>query len=158
MQMIDHPSLGWSSTVARHVVRFRQVMVIVGVVLFAIAYPSSQRLEFDRRIDAMFQPTDRTLLDYRELQQSFGGNSVVMLVYQDQEFASPEGLLRNEAIATQVDNVVGVEGVLSPALLNHAVEKLQPASLLSNAPALFRQNDPVAEGFDDLFAGKVAGR
>ena len=134
-------------------VRWRLPLWIIGAVLFGVAYPASKQLEFDRSIGAMFEPTDATFLAYQELQQSFGGNAVVMLVYDDRDFATTAGLARNQAIAETIAELDGVAEVLSPSLLNQAVEKLQPTSLLSESPALFRKPDAVAEGFDELFAG-----
>ncbi|MFK8111744.1 MAG: RND family transporter [Rubripirellula sp.] len=101
----------------------------------------------------MFKPSDPTFIAYKELQDSFGGNSVVILVYQDSELATRGGLERNDAIAESVNNIAGVSGVLSPAKLDRAIKRVQPLSMFSSAPALFSQGDPVAEGFDQLFAG-----
>lgn len=101
----------------------------------------------------MFKPTDPTFVAYRELRESFGGNSVVILVYKDPQLATTEGLNRNAAIAQRVNGIPGVGGALSPAKLNRAVQRIQPLTLFSNAPALFREGDPVSEGFNDLFSG-----
>ena len=122
-----------------------------------IAYPASRRLEFNRSIGAMFKPADPTIVAYRELQESFGGNSVVMLVYQDANFMSDAGIRRNEVLSLRVEQVSGVDGVLSPAVLNRAVEKVQPTSLISSVPALFQENT-VASGFDELFSGYTHSR
>jgi DNA-binding transcriptional regulator of glucitol operon len=152
-EMIDHTPLGWSATVSRQVVRGRLVTLVVGLAILAIAMPTSQKLKFDRHIGAMFKPTDQTFLDYQELQRSFGGNSIVIVVYQDQALTTAAGMARNQAIAARVGKIEGVEGVLSSSRINHVVETIQPSSLLSSGPALFRQGDLVAEGFDELFAG-----
>jgi predicted RND superfamily exporter protein len=152
-EMIDHTPLGWSATVSRQVVRGRLVTLVVGLAILAIAMPTSQKLKFDRHIGAMFKPTDQTFLDYQELQRSFGGNSIVIVVYQDQALTTAAGMARNQAIAARVGKIEGVEGVLSSSRINHVVETIQPSSLLSSGPALFRPNDQVAEEFDELFAG-----
>jgi predicted RND superfamily exporter protein len=133
--------------------RWRLLSLIIGLTILALAMPASNRLQFDRHIGAMFKPTDSTFLDYQELQTSFGGNSIVILVYQDRRLATGEGLARNSAIAARVKGVEGVEGVLSSALIDRVVEKVQPASLLSSDPALFLKKNRVSEGFDKLFSG-----
>ena len=137
---------------AAQLVRFRIPLALAGLVVGLIAWPASRGLEFDRSISAMFKPDDPTIVAYRELQDSFGGNSVVMLVYQDTNFMSAEGIRRNESLTQRVARISGVDGVLSPAILNRAVEKIQPTSLISSVPALFQANE-VAAGFDRLFAG-----
>ena len=106
----------------------------------------------------MFQKDDPTFVHYQQLQQSFGGNSVVILVYQDQDLRSNDGMARNRQIADLVKEIGGVKGVLSPAKLNSAVTKLQPLSLFSSEPALFQEGNEIAEGFDSLFAGYTHSR
>ncbi len=156
--MRGHPTQSrWPAAVSEQVVRLRIVLAVVGLVMGLIALPASLRLEFNRSIGAMFKPDDPTIVAYRELQESFGGNSVVMLVYQDADFMSAKGLRRNETLSQRVEQVSGVDGVLSPAVLNRAVEKVQPTSLLSSVPALFQEN-AVAAGFDDLFSGYTHSR
>lgn len=101
----------------------------------------------------MFEPTDETFLSYQQLQDTFGGNAVVMLVYQDTNLASAEGLQRNQSIANRVQQIEGVGGVLSLSVLNAAVEKIQPGQLLSTEPSLFQSENRIGAGFDDLFSG-----
>jgi hypothetical protein len=134
-------------------VRWRLPLLLAGLACLAIAYPTSRRLEFDRSIAAMFEPSAPTFTAYQELQQAFGGNSIVILVYRDRELATAAGLERNRAIAQQVGSVPGVAGVLSPALIDDVVRAFQGPGTGAGEPALFRTGDAVAEGFDELFAG-----
>lgn len=138
---------------ADRLVRGRFALALVGILIAAIAYPVSTRVDFDRSITAMFAADDPALVAYRELEQSFGGNAVVMLVYEDAEFQTDEGLARNQTLSLEIESIPGVAGVLSPSVLNGAVEKIRPASLFSKSKSLFKANDPVARGFMDLFAG-----
>lgn len=101
----------------------------------------------------MFPADDPAYLAYRELQEQFGGNAVVMLVYQDNELTADAGIERNRIMSEQVAAIPGVKGVLSPSVLNAAISKLQPLSILNRAPTLFRQGNKIAEGLDELFAG-----
>ncbi len=101
----------------------------------------------------MFPADDPAYLAYRELQEQFGGNAVVMLVYQDNELTADAGIERNRIMTEQVAAIPGVKGVLSPSVLNAAISKLQPLSILNRAPTLFRQGNKIAEGLDELFAG-----
>ena len=139
--------------VATRWVGLRYVLAIAGGLIAAIAYPVSVRVDFDRSITAMFAADDPALVAYRELEQTFGGNAVVLLVYEDSAFASDEGLARNETLSATVESVPGVAGVFSPSVLNDAVERIRPASLFSNSAALLKSNDPIARGFLEIFAG-----
>jgi uncharacterized protein len=138
---------------AHGIVRWRFVLAVIGAVVAAVAYPVSTRVDFDRSIAAMFADNDPALVAYRELERSFGGNAVVMLVYEDDAFETDAGLARNEDLSAAIETIPGVAGVLSPAVLNGAVEKIRPASLFSASSSLFKKSDPVARGFMELFAG-----
>ncbi|MDG2221193.1 MAG: MMPL family transporter [Rubripirellula sp.] len=146
----------------------RWPLLLVGCVALLVAYPISRRLDFDRGIESMFDPLDPTVVSYRELQDTFGGNTVVMLVYQDLALTTSAGIQRNQAIGKDVEAIAGVRGVLSPAILNETVKKFSPRNLFAESlnklsgngsekpaqlPALFRTEDPIAAGFDELFAG-----
>jgi len=74
----------------------------------------------------MFPADDPAYLAYRELQEQFGGNAVVMLVYQDNELTADAGIERSRIMSEQVAAIPGVKGVLSPSVLNAAISKLQP--------------------------------
>ena len=50
----------------------------------------------------MFPADDPAYLAYRELQEQFGGNAVVMLVYQDNELTADAGIERNRIMTEQV--------------------------------------------------------
>ncbi len=106
----------------------------------------------------MFPPDDPAYLAYRELQEQFGGNAVVMLVYQDNELTADAGIERNRIMTEQVAAIPGVKGVLSPSVLNAAISKLQPLSMFNRAPTLFRKGNKIAEGLDELFAGYTHSR
>src|SRR5690606_13188132 len=67
----------------------RWILAIAGLIILAVAWPLAGRLQMDRTIEQMFPADDPTLLAYHELQQSFGGNAVVMLVYRDAELFTP---------------------------------------------------------------------
>ncbi|MFG0268212.1 MAG: MMPL family transporter, partial [Rhodopirellula sp. JB055] len=126
-------------------------------------------LGMDRSLAAMFAPSDPTLNQYQHLQQTFGGNLVVMLVYDDAELMTPEGVARNRRWTTSAESIDGVRGVLSVAKLVEAFAYIRPQlSLLSgsiqsesagsSAPSLMlAKDDPVANSFRELFAGYTHG-
>lgn len=137
--------------------RHRWTLAIVGALILAAAWPLSARLQTDRTIEQMFDPSDPTLLAYQELQQAFGGNAVVMLVYRDPELLTPAGLERTSEISARVEAIDGVRGVLSVAQLNSVLGLIRPAGLFggpqSDLPPLLRDKDIVVRAFEKLFTG-----
>jgi len=143
----------WTWSFAGKLLAARWVLFAIGLILFGLAYPSAQRIRFERSIASMFPADDPAYLAYRELQEQFGGNAVVMLVYQDSELTADAGVERNRIMTERVAAIPGIKGVLSPSVLNSAISKLQPLSILNRAPTLFRKGNKIAEGLDELFAG-----
>ncbi|PHQ32832.1 efflux RND transporter permease subunit [Rhodopirellula bahusiensis] len=127
-------------------------------------------LGMDRSLAAMFSPADPTLNQYQHLQQNFGGNLIVMLVYEDADLMTPEGVARNQAWTASAESIDGVRGVLSVAKLVEAFAYIRPQfSLLTGAiPAdpgapsppskMLEKDDPAANSFRDLFAGYTHGQ
>ena len=104
----------------------------------------------------MFPPDDPALVDYQSLQNAFGGNVVVMIVYHDEDLMSDAGLARSEAISAAIAEVEGVHGVLAPSVLNDLVAMMRPIRFLagrSGEPPLARKGDKVARGIDLVFSG-----
>jgi len=145
------------SSAARWLIASRWVLAILGAIILAVTWPLSARLEMNRTIEQMFPADDPTLRAYHELQQSFGGNAVVMLVYRDPELFTPEGLERAGEVSAQVQAVDGVRGVLSVAELNEVLGLIRPAGLLTglrgDTPPLLREQDIIARAFNRLFTG-----
>ena len=149
---------GLASVMAAKIVRFRLWLALVGAAVFCLAYPISNRLEFDRRIESLFAQDAPDLVAYGELKEAFGGNAVALLVYQDTELASPAGIDRNRSIAAEIAALDGVTDVLSTARLSDAIRKFRPTFTMSTTPNLFRAGDVVAEGFDEIFSGYTHSR
>ncbi|TWU22208.1 MMPL family protein [Novipirellula galeiformis] len=147
---------GMPGKTASLLIRYRVILSLLGLVVLVASVPFSNRLQLDRSIAAMFAQRDPTLVDYKTLQDSFGGNAVAMLVYRDPDLMSRAGLQRSEAIASRVIEIEGVDGILSPSTLNAAIEKIRPGNFFSSAsdtPGFIRKNDVVARGIERLFSG-----
>ncbi|MCM2374134.1 MMPL family transporter [Rhodopirellula sp. ICT_H3.1] len=119
----------------------------------------------NRSLASMFAADDPTLIAYQDLQSTFGGNLVVMLVYDDDDLMTTQGLVRNRQWTEHVEQMPGVEGVLSVAKLVDAFKYLRPEfsfSLMTssdeNPVALFRDEDPIANQFRELFSGYTHSR
>ena len=129
--------------------RLRWWALLAGLIPLAVAWAPARRVTLDRSIDSLFAEGDPALRDYRLLQNSFGGNAVVMLVYHDGGLWSSEGLARNASISDRVSKIEGVRGVLSTSRLNGLLDTF---SVGSGVPAFLR-DDPIAARFEELFAG-----
>jgi predicted RND superfamily exporter protein len=129
------------------------VSIIVAFACFFVAWPVANQLKFDRTITSMFNPMDEDLRSYQSLQNDFGGNSVAMLVYRDAELWSTEGIARNEKVTQAIAKIPGIDGVISPAILNDLVKKVRPGSFLSKDPPLINRRESIARGFDQMFVG-----
>lgn len=70
-------------------------------------------LNFDRSIENMFAPDNPLLDPYEQLKRTFGGNEVVMAVYQDDDLLSPGGMQRLTRLEAQLQQIPGVEATLS---------------------------------------------
>lgn len=150
----------WVQSIASRLIRVRLLAVLLGIVIFAIAFPYARQLEMDRSISAMFDPDDSTLQDYQQLQQAFGGNAVAILVYRDANLMSRAGFDRSKAISDRVNAIPGVREVLSPAILSNLVQNARVTGLLnkflarpSDIPPLMEPNNKIAQGIDALFSG-----
>ncbi|MEM6978388.1 MAG: MMPL family transporter [Planctomycetota bacterium] len=104
----------------------------------------------DRSLASLFADDDPSLLNYQSLQQTFGGNLVVMMVYDDPELSTPAGLDRNRRWTQAARSVDGVEGILSVAKLSDAFAWLRPTA---GKTGVLNRSDPLAVDFLDLFAG-----
>ncbi len=137
----------------------RWLLFTLAIAAGLVAWPLSSRLTLDRRLESMFRPDDPNLVAYQELKAAFGGNAVAMVVYRDVDAFSSDGFQRNDDIGDRIQSLTGVAGILSPAVLNRAIQTLRPvnaatlASGASETPALASEDDEFAQRFDEIFAG-----
>jgi len=93
----------------------------------------------------MFPSGSKVLNDYQLLKRSFGGNEVVLLVYQDREFwkGSDQSMERLSRISRSVANVSGVRAVMDLSQINLLVLSAETgiASLFVPTPELDRAEE-----------------
>src|SRR6266568_1919707 len=89
----------------------------VAIILAAAAYGPSRHVRFDRSIEHMFASDDPLLPPYQRLKRDFGGNEIVMAVYQDEHLLDPDGsgIQRLRSVSQRIKQVAGVRDVLSLA-------------------------------------------
>src|SRR5436190_23004730 len=99
----------------------------VALLLAAAAYYPSRQVRFDRSIEHMFAPSDPLLPPYQRLKREFGGNEVVMAVYQDEHLLDPDGrgIKRLATTSQRMAKVAGVRDVLSLAEVGGLLEQLE---------------------------------
>ncbi len=149
--------------IARHLERWRWLLLLIGVVMGAASLPLSRTLRLDWQLDRMFPPGDALVESYHRLEDRFGGNEVVIAVYRDPELwnASGVGLERLAVVTEQLSKVDGVAAVLSLAELHRILEQMRaPLKLLrfgtaveSSTVPLLDKNDRLAQALLDVFAG-----
>jgi predicted RND superfamily exporter protein len=145
----------------------RWPLFCAAVVVAAVAYFPSRHVHFDRSIEHMFAASDPLLPPYQRLKRDFGGNEIVLGVYQDERLlaADGSGIQRLAKISGEMKQVAGVRDVLSLADVNALLEQLQKAKQLGGllgafgktpqrtGPPILDLNNPLTARFRDLFAG-----
>ena len=96
-------------------IAWRWLLLAIAAGLVAAAIWPAGRVEFDRSIENMFAADDPLLVPYRKLKRTFGGNELVLAVYEDSELLNPDrmGIRRLAGIAERCEQVPGVRAVLS---------------------------------------------
>jgi len=154
---------------ASFLIAARWPLLIAAVVIAAAAYGPSRHLRFDRSIEHMFAPSDPLLPPYQRLKQQFGGNEIVLAVYQDEHLLDPDGrgIERLRQVSQRMKQVAGVRDVLSLAEVDRLLAQLQQGKTLGGVLELFQKKgtdafrgpailDPaskLAARFRELFAG-----
>jgi predicted RND superfamily exporter protein len=98
--------------IATALVSWRYVLLAIGCALAVVAALTARRLEFDQSIENMFVANDPVLLSYGKLKRTFGGNEIVLAIYEDEQLLNPDrqGVRRLKSIAEQLADVDGVDG------------------------------------------------
>lgn len=132
--------------VVQWVTRGRHLLLLLAAILLGVALWLAPQLHFDRSVENMFPPTSPILADYQQLKRTFGGNEIVLAVYQDPHLfaADGSGLARLRHLRQQiVKDVPGVKAVLS-------IDQPLPGELILGAT-------PLAERTRELFRGYTHG-
>ncbi len=165
-----------SRGIAGFLVKTRWILLSICVLLAPAAWYFSNQLDFDRSVESMFADNDPVLEPYLRLKETFGGNEIVLAVYEDRDLlhADGRGIRRLYGVSRQLKNVEGVRGILSLAELNDALNKLYyvnevgPLRIIREFDTLFEskpvdietvkvpivdQTDELAKQFREMFEG-----
>ncbi|MEM7312838.1 MAG: MMPL family transporter [Planctomycetota bacterium] len=104
-----------ATSITRYLIRFRYALLVVAGILAICAFYPAAGLELDRTIDSMFSPDSELLAPYKDLKRIFGGNDVVLCVYDDPDFLNEDesGMKRLKSIGRRLKSVPGVGGILT---------------------------------------------
>ncbi|WP_158264904.1 efflux RND transporter permease subunit [Blastopirellula marina] len=94
-------------------IALRWPLLTIGILLTAGAMYLGQGLKFDRSIENMFAPDDPLIESFERFNRIFGGNEVVLGVYEDDQFFTPAGMDRVEKVRAEIESLDGVREVLS---------------------------------------------
>jgi len=150
---------GSGSQLAARLVNYRWWLLGLALVLGVAGFALSRQLDFDRSIESMFSPRDPVLQPYRELKRLFGGNEIVLAVYDEPNLLDPSGaaIRRLTKVSSQLTHVRGVQDILSLAEVNQALVSIYSlASLLGRSHSEYPIVDPdseLAREFLDIFEG-----
>ena len=149
-------------------IAWRYPLFVLGIALALAAFFPSQGIKFDRSIENMFSASDPILPPYLRLKKQFGGNEIVLAVYEDPELlhADGRGIKRLAATSARMKKVAGVKDVLSLAEVSALLEKLEQARRFANifgpkddwkGPAVLNPKSDLARNYQELFQGYTHG-
>ena len=133
-------------------VDWRIPLLMIAIGLAAIAVAPARNVKFDRSIENMFAADDPLLPPYQKLKNTFGGNEVVLAVYEDHNLldSTGGGLKRLQRVTERLKKVEGVADVLSLSTLN---DTLSVVNFLSKSPPLINPNNRLAQRYLKIFEG-----
>jgi predicted RND superfamily exporter protein len=101
--------------VANWLVRHRNLLAVVAVVVTILSVAQSRRLEFVRSIDTMFDRTDPALIPYRRMIRAFGSSEVVLAAYDDPDLFTTAGIERLRGLTDTIATLPGIASATSLA-------------------------------------------
>ena len=99
----------------QHLISWRWWLLGLAVAIAVVCMRPASQVEYDRSIQNLFSANDPLLEPYRRLQRVFGGNEIVLAVYEDPNLLAVDrsGIRRLATIRGRLANVPGVRAVLS---------------------------------------------
>ena len=98
---------------AEWLLRWRLALLAVGLVAAAVAYPLAGKLEFDQSLENMFAPGDPELAAFEKFARTFGGDQVVLAVYDEPELMTSAGIERLKKLAEELADLPSVSSAVT---------------------------------------------
>lgn len=131
-------------------IRYRRWLLLLAACLGLASYSLAGRLEFDRSIENMFSADSPALHSYRKLKRTFGGNEIVLAVYQDKHLLDVDGkgIQRIADLRKRMEAVPGVKAVLS-------LDQPLPSELIVSDNPLAVRTRELFRGFTHSADGQI---
>ena len=148
-------------------IRARWFWFSISILMFAVAWPASRSLTFDRSLQRMFASNDPTRIDFESLQSIFGVSDLVVFAYRDKQLwdADGSGLERLRRIREQIEKTPGIDNAMDLSKVDRMLGQLdQPLSLFGGSASnekrypLLNESNPIAAQFKVLFEGQTHSR
>jgi uncharacterized protein len=110
-------------------VRFRGGLFVLAAVVFLAAIGPAGKIGFDRRIDRMFPPEDERYRSYQDLKAWFGDSETSVIGYDDNQLFTVQGMRRLEEFHQRLEQIHGVNAVVSLKSLRRQSAPLDPRPL-----------------------------
>ncbi len=137
--------------------QWRLYLLILAIALGGASYILGSKLQFETSIEGMFAAGNQQLEDYHRLKQIFGGTELVLAVYNDPKLFTPQGIKRLEERGREINQVHGVEGILSLAEINTALRDIYSWIKVENPTPILDHEDKLAQQFLEIFQGYTHG-
>ncbi|MBY0588867.1 MMPL family transporter [bacterium] len=114
---------------ARRIVRARLPLLLLFFGITISLVPSALRVDYNRSIASFFDLGHPLLSRYEQIEREFGGDSVCVVVYDDEKLLSPEGLARLGSLRDSLKSLKGVSAATSLANLRRPSKPVDPTEL-----------------------------
>jgi len=144
---------GLPTSVTQLLVGWRYALLIIAVLIVVAGMTIPLDVDFDRKVANMISDRTGVLEPFLRLKRSFGGNEIVLAVYEDPNLLKNDesGIARLETIRTTLEEVEGVRSVLS---LDKLSTRFIPISSKTNGYAIRMRE--LFEGYTHNNDGNIA--
>jgi predicted RND superfamily exporter protein len=94
---------------ADFLVRYRIGLLVGAAVISAFAFVEASKLTLEHSIESLYALDDPHLLDYRQSKSLFGGDEFVIVVYDQPDILTADGLAAVRSFSEQLSQVPGVQ-------------------------------------------------
>ena len=144
---------GFPTSVTQGLVGWRYALLVIAVLIVIAGTQIPLDVDFDRKVANMISDRSGVLEPFLRLKRSFGGNEIVLAVYEDPQLLNENesGINRLEKIRTRLEEVKGVRSVLS---LDKLSTRIAPIASKTNGIAIRMRE--LFEGYTHNNEGNIA--